>query len=321
MQNNGNPGCNAELVLVCGDEQVHFELTSREVCRIGRTPDNTIRLSATNVSRNHAVVQAEDSSTFLILDLGSRNGTYVNGSRITSPTPLRNGDVISICGQLLLFIQVASQTPEQCDIFDVTVVERPLSEITLAVVDIREYTMLCQRVGEVRVAEIMQTFNTEAGTVLAGLNAWGVKYIGDAIMAIWVNWSPRTFLFTALRAVSAVMDIAASLQDRFLLESPVLLGAAVNVGKAAIGNMGSSAVADYTALGDAVNKAFRLEDCAGDLQVDLVLSSDVYKMLQPEIDPGKTMIAKNVPLKGYADSESVYTLDKSTLRNIVENLD
>jgi hypothetical protein len=47
-----------------------------------------------------------------------------------------------------------------------TIVERPVNEITVAVVDIRGYTKFCREIGEVRVAEIMHTFNIEAGRLV-----------------------------------------------------------------------------------------------------------------------------------------------------------
>jgi adenylate cyclase len=88
----------AELVIVSGEAKEHFELKREEMCRIGRSSDNTIQISDDNVSRNHAIVQAGSHSSFVLFDLGSRNGTYVNGSRIVVSTPLMNGDVISIGG-------------------------------------------------------------------------------------------------------------------------------------------------------------------------------------------------------------------------------
>lgn len=310
----------AELVVASGAVKKHFELRRKELCRIGRSPDSTIEISSENVSRNHAVVQASDHSPFVLLDLGSRNGTYVNGMRVAVSTPLKNGDVISIGGQELLFVQVvAHHDPEHdIDFAGKTVAERPIGEITVLVTDIRGYTKLCREIGEARVAEIMYTFNTEAGAVLRKLNVWGVKYIGDAVMAIWVHHGPpESFGLAALRAISALMDIADSLKDRFELASPVLLGSAVNMGAASIGNMGSTSASDYTALGDVVNKVFRLEASSEELGGDVVVSGEAYKVLRPKIDPGNSMIAKKVQLKGYSDLESVYTLDFGTLRRIL----
>ncbi|MHB0875488.1 MAG: FHA domain-containing protein, partial [Anaerolineae bacterium] len=62
---------------------------------IGRAEDNVIVLPDEQVSRHHAVVRLNGGHP-VIADLGSRNGTFVNGVRISAPTPLRPGDVITI---------------------------------------------------------------------------------------------------------------------------------------------------------------------------------------------------------------------------------
>jgi len=313
----------AKLVVAFGLVEKCYELDDREVCMIGRTGSNTIQLSGKDVSRNHAVVQGNDCSVFHIYDLGSRNGTYVNGCRITAPAPLQDGDVISIGGLNLRFVQsVVPAEPESSALaLPETSFSLTLKAITVLVTDIRGYTALCQQIGAARVAKIMQTFNSEAGKALARLDVWGVKYIGDAVMALWVHQGPpKQFLISGLRAISALLQIAESLQPRFGLASPVLLGAAMNTGTACIGNMGSNAAADYTALGDVVNRVFRLEASTRDLQADVVISSYVYNELRSEIDPENSMTAHGVQLKGYPELNFVYAMDRQTLRRALENL-
>ena len=63
--------------------------------RIGRNPDNEIKLSDSQASRYHALIQRQQTS-YMIIDQGSGNGTYVNGQLIHKPTPLAVGDVITI---------------------------------------------------------------------------------------------------------------------------------------------------------------------------------------------------------------------------------
>ena len=62
---------------------------------IGRDPAAAVRLDSPRVSRTHArlVRQGRDAS---IEDLGSKNGTFVRGARITAPTPLQDGDEVQI---------------------------------------------------------------------------------------------------------------------------------------------------------------------------------------------------------------------------------
>jgi ABC-type multidrug transport system ATPase subunit len=65
------------------------------VVRIGRAPDCDIVLADPHVSRNHAELRWEERGGWQVRDLGSHNGTYVNGRRITV-APLREGDILSL---------------------------------------------------------------------------------------------------------------------------------------------------------------------------------------------------------------------------------
>ncbi len=70
------------------------ELSQAET-QIGKGPRNDIVISDPAVSTTHAVIKSENGS-FSISDLGSRNGTYVNGERLTTPRSLQHGDVVGV---------------------------------------------------------------------------------------------------------------------------------------------------------------------------------------------------------------------------------
>ena len=63
--------------------------------RIGRIPDNDLVLSDLNVSRHHAELRKSPTGSYEIVDLGSHNGTFVNGQRVTSQV-LTEHDLVSI---------------------------------------------------------------------------------------------------------------------------------------------------------------------------------------------------------------------------------
>ncbi len=69
---------------------------------IGRLETNEICIKEQHVSRQHAVINYRDGM-FLITDLGSANGVYVNDQRLTEPFPLTSGDVIRLYVPILNF--------------------------------------------------------------------------------------------------------------------------------------------------------------------------------------------------------------------------
>ena len=74
-------------------------------CSIGRTSANDVVLADPKISRKHALIQAQKQQEFWLIDLGSRNGAYVNGKRVTQPVLLRNEDRIEFGPFRLVFRQ------------------------------------------------------------------------------------------------------------------------------------------------------------------------------------------------------------------------
>lgn len=71
----------------------------KTLCNIGRAPANELVLQSEKVSRRHAQIQMQQGGEFWLVDLGSSNGTYLNGRRVVAPVLLQDQDIIDI-GQL-----------------------------------------------------------------------------------------------------------------------------------------------------------------------------------------------------------------------------
>src|ERR1700744_4923337 len=70
---------------------------------LGRAKGNNVVFTSDKVSRRHALVHSQGVAEFSLVDLGSSNGTHLNGRRVIHPVSLQNGDVIQIGEQSLIF--------------------------------------------------------------------------------------------------------------------------------------------------------------------------------------------------------------------------
>jgi adenylate cyclase len=83
----------ARLILATAEGQQAIEL--RPINSLGRHPNNTIQLLDKIVSKEHCILEQRDGH-FILRDLGSLNGTYVNGDRVRGETSLKHGDEIAL---------------------------------------------------------------------------------------------------------------------------------------------------------------------------------------------------------------------------------
>ncbi len=79
---------------------------------IGRLDDNEICIKEQHVSRQHATIAYQDGM-FVITDLGSANGVFVNDERLTQPYPLTSGDEIRLYVPILRFSALVAEAPQQ----------------------------------------------------------------------------------------------------------------------------------------------------------------------------------------------------------------
>jgi hypothetical protein len=85
-----------------------FELDA-DSYTIGREAGNEIVIEDPQVSRRHATLTRQGAS-YLLEDIGSTNGTYVNGKRVTAPVLLSNGDMIGLADTVVLTVQAPLTT-------------------------------------------------------------------------------------------------------------------------------------------------------------------------------------------------------------------
>jgi adenylate cyclase len=250
-------------IVTGGAEKRSYLLPPRTVLRIGRSDGNDIMLTDDmQASREHALLRRDSGGQCILLDLGSRNGTLVNGRNVTVSTRLRDGDVIRIGSAEFAFSDPLGMGDAKSAPAPGTRLFLASSLISVLVIDICGYTTLARELGEERISALLSDLFREAGEMLDARGCWSKKFIGDAIMGVWQHpertVSTREFQ-SIVDVIIGIRALATDLSEQHGLEKPLRFGVGINTGAAQVGNIGSSSSNDFTALGDAVNLAFRLQ--------------------------------------------------------------
>jgi adenylate cyclase len=274
--------------------------------RIGRTPDNDVVLPSEHVSRNHAMIQLTDSGEYYLLDLGSSNGTFVAGARVSVPRTLIDGDQIRVGETLMTFRCAGAEAAEirrsKTQRFGPTRALYVPRMSTVLVTDVRDFTKLTQRVDQNVLCQTIGTWFRRGGRIMQERGSWAVKYIGDAIMAVWLHQKTSQEAQEIASIIGAYVELAAAsanLAKEFSLPGTFRIGAGINTGVASIGNAGGGGIEDFTALGDAVNAAFRIESSTKEMKVDLAIGGSTCAALQRSFQPERYFRSYKVSLKGY----------------------
>src|ERR1700689_3106659 len=97
-----------KLVIEDGDGHETVVSLSRERYSIGRGEESNLRLTEQNISRRHAHLTRAGES-FVLEDLGSYNGTYLNAERVTAASQLAHGDLVQLGDYCLLLEEAAEE--------------------------------------------------------------------------------------------------------------------------------------------------------------------------------------------------------------------
>ena len=297
-----------------------FPLNAGQSWAIGRGAGCAVALDSRSVSRLHALVQRREGGGYSLVDLGSRNGCFVNGQRVSLPRLLSDGDLLVFGDQELLFRADPSRASEAAAP-GASVREMPTAAMhmqslaTFVVVDIRDFTRLTRSVPEAVLAQTVGTWFLQVGQIAARRGSWASKYIGDAVMAVWLHDDPAGVaagVAGALRAVDEIQSATAGIHSQFPIPAPLRIGAGINTGTAIVGG------GDTTAMGEAVNAAFRLESATKELGMGVAVGERTYSELHVAGD--SPFLRREVELKGYESPRTVWAISFEGLRAFLSGI-
>lgn len=297
-----------------------IEVPCEAVLTLGRDKNSDITLEDLLASRNHAMIRRLGEHDYYLIDSGSSNGSFVNSKRVAMPRLLKNGDCIRIGESELVFKQrpendfmgaLDTISMEETIISDRAMIKK----VTVLVADIRGFTTLSENV-EIRVLTKMMTEWFHRVTDIIVQHGGVIdKFIGDCVFAIWESdFNEADSVLKTLQAAIAINEVTEELnKDVAEVKKKLSVGVGINTGIASMG-IGQ----DATALGDAVNIAFRLESATKVLGVDIVMSESSYSSLSKDCSIGEKRFIR---VKGKRDELQICSLHFDDVKQILKNMD
>ena len=182
-------------------------------------------------------------------------------------------------------------------------------DIAVLFVDIRGFTTMSEKLPPETVVEILNQYLTLISECILKYKGTLDKYVGDAVMAFWGAPLPQEdYVMNSAKAAMDMASGAKELSEKLEKQygQKLAFGIGINLGKAVVGNIGSPRRMDYTAIGDTVNTAARLEaNAPGET---IYISKAVADSLKERIIA--TPLANPPKLKGKRDGFEILTLDK-----------
>ncbi|MGF1507086.1 MAG: GAF domain-containing protein [Chloroflexi bacterium] len=177
--------------------------------------------------------------------------------------------------------------------------------ISIVFGDIRGFSTFSENLDPQRLVEIINTYMTIASDAIHMHNGIIDKFMGDAVMALY-NTPLRPQEDHALRAIrsaAAMMADFRAYHETVPAQDRLTFGIGVHTGRAVVGNVGSPDRLDYTAMGDSVNLAKRLQEIADPMQI--LISDDTYQLVQDYVRVNEL---EPIQVKGRTQYTKVYEL-------------
>ncbi|MDY0019015.1 MAG: adenylate/guanylate cyclase domain-containing protein [Anaerolineae bacterium] len=175
-------------------------------------------------------------------------------------------------------------------------------EVTILFADARSFTAFSQRLDPEAVVELLNRHLTLMADAILDEEGTLDKFMGDGVMALFN--APLSQPDHALRAVRAALRMQAAiaaLRDQLPAEQFLSFGVGITTGPAVVGNVGSPSLQNYTAIGDSVNLASRLQSYASPGQI--LLNTAAYTYVQNEVEACEL---GRINFKGHSEPDLVY---------------
>jgi adenylate cyclase len=185
-----------------------------------------------------------------------------------------------------------------------------VKELSILFCDVRGFTTISERMqaDPERLTQLINRILTALSNCVLAEKGTIDKYIGDCIMAFWnAPLDEPEHASRGARAALRMLDAIATLNRELAAEGlpSIAIGVGLNTGRCVVGNMGSEKQFDYSALGDSVNLASRLESASKELGVSIVIGPETARQIGDRLP---LVSLETISVKGKQEAITVYTV-------------
>lgn len=270
-------------------------LTDGQTVRVGRAPQNDIALADDSVSRQHALFSCSNFGV-VVSDLGSTNGTFLNGDQLTSMRDLAHGDLVNL-GHSSIRIEI----PQAEGIYEHSETPPAARSSTTMLQPVAVSVMSCRlvRFGEMSASldpdELMKAllqWNSGASQVIGQEGGQVDKVIESSIVALWVGAARSEQAMQALTAARKIFEFSklfgseGKWQHQTQIPWDVMVVLCSGHGLSGKPKNRREGEAQFTIVGDPVNEAFRLFEKMSGKPPGIILHSSTAMLLEGKLEQG-----------------------------------
>jgi class 3 adenylate cyclase len=240
-------------------------------CVMGRSPECQLVIKSARASRRHAMIYKQGRDEFWLADLGSANGTRLNGRHVSRPCRLADGDRLELAGFTFVFRHPHLSKGRDAELSrgPSTLPEVRTFDCWLLVADIVGSTALVRKLDAEKAAAVTSDWLTRCRAIIDEHHGLINKFLGDGFLAYWSEG--KRAAPQVLAALKALEVLQAQAETNFRV--------VLHYGKAIAG--GAPTLGEESLAGKDVTFVFRMEELASSLGATFLLSEPAAQHLEP----------------------------------------
>ncbi len=278
-----------------GQDVQLIPLTDGQTVRVGRAPQNDIVLADDSVSRHHALFSCSNFGV-VVSDLGSTNGTFLNGDQLTSMRDLAHGDLVNL-GHSSIRVEIPqaegiyehSETPPSAR--SSTTMLQPVA-VSVMSCRLLRFTEMSASFDSDELIKTLLQWNSGVSQVIGQEGGQVDKVIESSLVALWVGAARSEQAMQALTAARKIFELSklfgseGKWRHQSQIPWDVMVVLCSGHGMCGKPKDKSSGEAQFTIVGDPVNEAFRMFEKVSGMPTGIILHSSTAMLLEGKLEQG-----------------------------------